>query len=829
MTTFTINGTDNTADAITVTNALVGPGFAYLINLAPGVGLADSLIVNGAGSDDTLNLSLLTSLSGLTELDLFGGAGNDVIFGSTTHDHQYGGTGADTLFGGLGNDTLQGDAEADVMEGGFGNDVFLITADHGQGDIFDGGSDFDVIRNIPGQTISFSNISAINLIEIEQIDGSNSVISGTAGNDVLDFSAIQTAIGVTAFNGGAGDDIIRGVTGTAVRLEGAAGQDTLLGNALGEALDGGADNDNLRGNGGNDTLDGGEGADKLFGGDGDDLFLMLGSQGQGDIYSGGDGMDTLRHSNTGQPITLTGVGPANFISIEVFDGAGSSMNGDSSANRLDFSAIDIAINLTGISGGDGNDTLVAFGSTAIAINGDAGNDRIIGNSQAEVLNGGSGIDNIYGGVGNDSIDGGSEADNLYGGAGDDLFLMLGIQGQGDRFYGGSGTDTIRHSNTGQPIFLSNAGPANFVSVEVFDGIGSSMNGTAGNNRLDFSSIATAINLTGIFGGDGNDTLIAFGSTAIALSGDAGNDRIVGNALSEVLNGDSGFDTLLGGAGNDTLDGGADADVIFGGDGNDLINWLGAEGQGDTINGGAGTDTLRQTNVGQPLVILNARDANFIGVERFDLAGSSVNGSDAANLIDFSAIGRALNFGTINGLGGDDTLIGFGGTAVILNGGSGNDVITGNGKDETLNGDADNDRISGVNGDDQINGGTGNDTLLGGAGSDTLTGGSGADQFVFTLALHSLPTDPDVITDFEGAGAAIGDRIRLSGIDADTTLIGNQNFTFNSVGVAGLSLASDGTDTLVQLNTDADAEFEMVIRLTDGGVAHTVYVAADFFL
>lgn len=60
----------------------------------------------------------------------------------------------------------------------------------------------------------------------------------------------------------------------------------------------------------------------------------------------------------------------------------------------------------------------------------------------------------------------------------------------------------------------------------------------------------------LFGGDGNDTLDAGGSTA--------NNVLIGNAGADSLVGGNGRELLIGGAGADTLKGGGDDDILIGG-------------------------------------------------------------------------------------------------------------------------------------------------------------------------------------------------------------------------------------------------------------------------
>lgn len=121
-----------------------------------------------------------------------------------------------------------------------------------------------------------------------------------------------------------------------------------------------------------------------------------------------------------------------------------------------------------------------------------------------------------------------------------------------------------------------------------------INGGAGNDRVDASAIAASLRIAG---GTGNDTLLG-GSGADTIQGGLDNDSLVGNGGDDQINGDAGRDsivsgtgndTLLGGAGNDTLQGGIGNDALFGDSGNDSL--LGEDGD-DTLIGGDGNDRLR---------------------------------------------------------------------------------------------------------------------------------------------------------------------------------------------------------------------------------------------
>ena len=86
-----------------------------------------------------------------------------------------------------------------------------------------------------------------------------------------------------------------------------------------------------------------------------------------------------------------------------------------------------------------------------------------------------------------------------------------------------------------------------------------------------------------------------------------------------------------------------------------------------------------------------------------------------------------------------------------------------------------DILTGSAKNDLIIGGAGDDTLMGGKGADTLTGGAGADHFVYTATTESTVSanGQDLITDFTSGQ----DKIDLSQIDANTTLAGDQAFSW----------------------------------------------------
>ncbi|MDB5660136.1 MAG: type secretion target repeat protein [Cypionkella sp.] len=126
-------------------------------------------------------------------------------------------------------------------------------------------------------------------------------------------------------------------------------------------------------------------------------------------------------------------------------------------------------------------------------------------------------------------------------------------------------------------------------------------------------------------------------------------------------------------------------------------------------------------------------------------------------------------------------------------------------------------------------------LAGGAGADTLIGGLGSDVFVCNSTADSNSFSRDVIrgdgssVTFSGVGSSIGDRIDISGIDANATIVGNQMFQFGLTGVGTISFAEAGATTLIRGNTDYDAEYEFIVAIEDGNVRASSYTVADLIL
>lgn len=310
----------------------------------------------------------------------------------------------------------------------------------------------------------------------------------------------------------------------------------------------------------------------------------------------------------------------------------------------------------------------------------------------------------------------------------------------------------------------------------------------GTDAIDWSNQMSAaeINLTaGVWsklgpsydtaGGENTKTLnIALGVTVENAFGGSADDVIRGNTANNIIRGN---------AGNDTMEGGTGADVLEGGDGDDTI-W----GRNPGVVTTDGNDTI-----------------------------TGGNGND-----------------TIDGGAGNDRINGDAGNDLVY-GGSGNDTLYGYYSYDTLIGGDGNDYLFGYSSNDSLVGDSGNDTLYGHTGRDTLDGGVGYDTLVYTSTAQSKAgsSNRDQIY-FESPGNFVADVIDVSGIDADTTVSGNQAFVFIGTaaftGPGQIRVQAGGADTLILFNTDADSSTEMEILSRDGSAyVPEDYVASDFIL
>nr|WP_302227156.1 M10 family metallopeptidase C-terminal domain-containing protein [Azotobacter vinelandii]WKN21139.1 M10 family metallopeptidase C-terminal domain-containing protein [Azotobacter vinelandii] len=349
-----------------------------------------------------------------------------VLEGSDGDDLLIGGDANESILGKGGDDLLDGGAGRDILSGGAGADLFRFSsrADSYRTDseiASDRIADFD-----PGQ--DRIDLSALGFIGLgDGRDGTLAVRVNDAGTLTYLKSLEADAEGrrfEVSLKGDLADLLDSGnLLFAAETLEGSAADDTRIGSAAAEILAGEGGDDRLYGAGGDDLLDGGAGRDRLSGGSGADVFRFSGredsyrtaSENFADLILDFD-PDQDRIDLSGLGFSGLGDGRDGTLAVRLND-AGTrtylkSFETDAEGRRFEVALDgDLAGRL------DSGNLFFA----AVALEGSAADDTLIGGAVAEVLTGGAGDDYLNGGAGGDILDGGAGRDTLIGGAGADLF------------------------------------------------------------------------------------------------------------------------------------------------------------------------------------------------------------------------------------------------------------------------------------------------------------------------------------------------------------------------------------------------------------------------
>ena len=749
-----------------------------------------------------------------------GSDGRNVVAGLDGDDALYGYAGDDELNGGNGDDLLSGGVGADTMIGGAGNDTYVVdNAADVMTERADGGT--DTVQSSIAFTLD-GTLENLVLTGNGAIAGTgNALANAITGNGAA--NRIDGGRGADTMAGGAGDDtyVVDDIGDIVVenasngydtietsldryilvapveRLLLTGGAITATGNVSDNIIVGNARANVLHGLEGNDTLDGGLGADTMYGGLGDDNYVVETARDK--VIEQGAGYDTVTAS-------INYVLPERVERLYLTGTANLRGSGNEFDNRL--------------YGNEGNNILDGLGGRDEMYGGKGDDIFVVDNTGDRVYeNAGEGVDRVRASAsftlgsnveileltGTDDIDGnGNALDNtLTGNTGDNV--LDGLAGA-DRMTGDRGDDTYVVDNAGDVVVeLANGGTdtirttlASYVLGDTLENLflwGSSRDSTA----RDGTGNAAA---NTIDGSNGANTIAGLG----------GDDRLFGNGGDDVLNGGEGGDLLDGGTGNDTMTGGTGDDRYV------------VDAAGDIVNEAAdgGSDTI----VSALSVILSAN------VENLELTGSQVadgQGNAAAN--------RLVGNSAANGLDG-------GAGADVMTGGAGDDIysvdnvgdrvfeVPGQGTD-TVRATIDytlgiaveklvllgTRNIAGIGNElaNTLTGNAGNNRLTGGFDGDTLAGGTGADTFVYLATTDSDASTGliDLINDFL---ASDGDRIDVTGIDANVNEAGVQRFTFMGVtnsfsGTAQIIAQADGPGGYrLYFNTDADTSSEMQIRV-----------------
>lgn len=520
----------------------------------------DSL--HGGGGDDDLD-------GGTGSDTIDGGEGNDVVSGDKGSDGLHGGGGDDVLIGfkgpdklngGAGNDYVDGQQGSDKIDGDGGDDKLL--GDKGN-DQIDGGTGFDHIEGGPGDDHDLNGGGDSDEVfggaGIDHADGgpgdgdivrgdagTDTLLGGEGANDIVSYasatrSGVIVSLAANKAKGDGHDDL-----GGFEDVVGSPQGDTIVGNALANRIDGGVGDDDLQSGGGGGQAFGGPGSDECGGFSvetscgpeeappGHMAFGILnqGLDGTSLIVQGSPGNDDLRVSFAAALVVSSG--------LPIFAGEGCQ---NSTPNTLVCGAG--APPLIVVTGGDGNDAAAIDPSVPagvkVRINGNAGDDYLVGGNGEDVLEAGEnyngpnfGHDRLEGNGGSDVLYADPGGDNLLGGNGNDLLVNSVVTCQGHTYDGGSGEDTVSYARSND-------------------------------------------NLRVVLGGGGGPP------------GCGSDDRVLGN--NESLEGSDGPDVLVGDGGSNSFMGHIGSDVMIGKGGSDFFEAL--DGQRDKILcGGGGDDVVK---------------------------------------------------------------------------------------------------------------------------------------------------------------------------------------------------------------------------------------------
>ncbi len=256
-----------------------------------------------------------------------------------------------------------------------------------------------------------------------------------------------------------------------------------------------------------------------------------------------------------------------------------------------------------INAGDGNDNVNVSAPTFSgnpAINGEGGDDIILGTPQVDAIDGGAGNDRITAFRGNETINGGEGNDVIIWNNGDGNDVNVGGNGLDETLItNGNADDQMAVTQNGARVLFARTNAPFTVDSDTME-------------KLTVTSFA------------GNDVLTTGPGVALPMNIDAGpgNDSISTGDGVDFIHGDRGDDTVNGGGNDDTMD------------------WNNGDGN-DVMNGDAGIDRI-ENNLGA------ADDVSTLKVEngrvRYDRTNAPFNLS----------VGTSEVF-ELNTFGGNDTL------------------------------------------------------------------------------------------------------------------------------------------------------------------------------
>ncbi len=639
-------------------------------------------IIGGSGND--------LIIGGNAEDILFGGPGDDTIYGIGSKDTLDGGPGNDYLDGGNGNDTLTGGPGINTVIGGLGTDLLVETGDGnfgitnsstppavppgpdgtavvdvginndienatltgGPGDntFYVGGwtapATLDGGDSTPGFNRVVTSSAGSTSVTVDPLTGTmtlsvgggavftvlhigNMALSGSDGNDTLDFSSFTGAVSVN--NLGQGNDLVIG----------GQGQNIFNKNA----------NEH-----GNKKFIGGPAQNNFNLGPGSDIEVISTSSNNNtlsfDLAATGVTFDLNQTDGTVQTVD-------EFGNTVAATGLFPILTGSSFSDTLTG-----AENATVLAGG-GDDLLIAAGGANMAFDGGLGDDQLAITGGSVSFDGGTGDDQVTISSGTVSFDGDLGDDqatitggtvSFDGGAGDDETTITGgtvtfgggddadaalVSGGSVGFDGGDGADAALVSG-GSVSFDGGDG----ADITAINGGTISFDGDAGD---DVALINGGI--VSFVGGDDADTAVIAGGD-VSFDGGTGDDQAVVNGGSVTFDGSLGDDQLNVAGGTVSFIGGDDSDaaIVSGGD----VSFIGGDDadsaviSGGTVSFDGGDDS--------DSAIVSGGTVSFdgsVGDDQLTLSGGTVSFDGGEGADSAVVTGGSVSF--IGGAG-DDTLL-----------------------------------------------------------------------------------------------------------------------------------------------------------------------------